>query len=250
MRIIISPAKTMNSSADSFFPESQPLFLNEAEKIKTVLQSFTPAQLKKLWGCSDTLLDLNVKRLEKMDLSKNLSAAIQSFDGIQYRHMAADVLELPQLHYLQQHLRILSAFYGILRPFDGVTPYRLDFEAPLALGGHPNLYSFWGSKLADQLASETDFILDLASNEYSKAVRNHLPEHVTMIKCVFAQLKNSRPVEKSTYCKIARGQMVRWLAENNITDPKDITAFDQLGYRFSPGYSRKFEYVFLQEPEK
>lgn len=249
MRIIISPTKTMNTDTDSFLPESRPVFLKEAETLKTALQALAPSQLQKLWKCSPKLLELNINRLKSMDLSRSLTPAIQAFDGLQFKYMAADVLEQPQLDYLQQHLRILSGLYGILRPFDGITPYRLDFEMPLSAAGHPDLYSFWGSRLADDLASQTDFILDLASAEYSKAVRAHLPENVVIVKCVFAQLKNDRPIEKGTYCKMARGQMVRWMAEHNITRAQDIPAFDQLGYRFSAAHSGPREYVFLKESQ-
>lgn len=250
MRIIISPAKKMKTDTDSFAPDSLPMFLKEAKQIQSALQSMTLCQLKSLWKCSDALVDLNAQRLEKMDLQAHLTPALIAYEGIQYQYMAPDVFDCDELHYIQEHLRILSGFYGLLRPFDGVVPYRLEMQAKLPLDGHKDLYSFWGKKLAIALADETDFILNLASSEYSRAVQPHLPPETRFITCRFAELINDKPIEKGTFCKMARGQMVRWLAENNIENPQDITAFDQMGYHFSPSHSGKQEYIFLKDSSK
>ena len=160
--------------------------------------------------------------------------------------MASGVFETGQLAYIRGHLRILSGFYGLLRPFDGVTPYRLEMRARLSVDGHRDLYGFWGSRLADQLAAEADLVLNLASKEYSRAVEPHLPPTVRFLTCTFGELKDGKVIEKGTVCKMARGQMVRWLAENNITAPEDIPAFDQLDYRYSPRHSTENHYVFIK----
>ena len=151
--------------------------------------------------------------------------------------MAPGVMEASHLDYLREHLRILSGFYGLLRPFDGVTPYRLEMQARLETDGCRDLYQFWGDRLARQLASETDLVLNLASKEYSRAVEPYLPETVRFITCTFGERKDGKVIEKGTMCKMARGQMVRWLAENSITDAAGIRAFDQLDYRFQPDLS-------------
>lgn len=246
MRIIISPAKKMNVDLDSFAPEGLPRFIGEAERLKTVLQSMTPRQLRALWKCNEAIAKLNVERLETMDLRRRLTPAILAYEGIQYRYMAPGVFETGHLAYIKEHLRILSGFYGLLRPFDGVTPYRLEMQARLSVDGGKDLYAFWGGKLAKQLASETDFVLNLASREYSRAVEPHLPASVRFLSCTFGELKEGRVMEKGTLCKMARGQMVRWLAENNITDPEDIRAFADLGYRFSPEHSTENNDVFIK----
>ena len=155
-------------------------------------------------------------------------------------------MEAAQLDYLREHLRILSGFYGLLRPFDGVTPYRLEMQARLSVDGCRDLYDFWGNALARQLASETDFVLNLASKEYSRAVEPHLPKSVRFLTCTFGEWKDGKVVEKGTMCKMARGQMVRWLAENKVTNWADIRAFDQLGYQFQPELSNGSHYVFLK----
>ena len=180
-----------------------------------------------------------------MDLRRSLTPAILAYEGIQYRYMAPGVMETAHLDYLREHLRILSGFYGLLRPFDGVVPYRLEMQARLAVDGCRDLYQFWGGRLARQLASETDLVLNLASKEYSKAVEAHLPKSVRWITCVFGEAEQGRVIEKGTRCKMARGQMVRWLAENRVTFPEELQAFDQLGYRFRQTVSEKNHSVFF-----
>lgn len=232
MRIIIAPAKKMVVDTDSFAVDGLPLFLEQTERLKAILQSMSPKGLQTLWKCSDSIARLNMERLESMDLHRNLTPAVLAYEGIQYRYMAPGVMEAPHLNYLREHLRILSGFYGMLRPFDGVTAYRLEMQAKLAVDGYRDLYHFWGDLLARQLASETDFILNLASREYSRAVETHLPQNVQFVTCIFGERQNSKIIEKGTRCKMARGQMVRWLAENQIKNPDDLRAFDQLGYQF------------------
>ena len=232
MRIIIAPAKKMVVDTDSFAVDSLPQFLEQTERLKAVLQGMSPEELQALWRCNDSIAKLNEERLEQMDLRRNLTPAILSYEGIQYRYMAPGVMEIAHLDYLRRHLRILSGFYGLLRPFDGVTPYRLEMQAKLQVDGCRDLYQFWGDRLAQQLASETDVVLNLASKEYSKAVEVYLPKTVRFVTCAFGEWKDGKVIEKGTKCKMARGQMVRWLAENQIKSPEDIRAFDQLGYRF------------------
>lgn len=246
MRIIISPAKKMVVDTDSFDLDGLPVFLEQTERLKTALQGMPPAELQALWKCNDAIAKLNIERLSAMDLRRQLTPAILSYEGIQYRYMAPGVMETAHLDYLREHLRILSGFYGLLRPFDGVTPYRLEMQAKLPVDGHRDLYDFWGDTLACQLASETDFVLNLASKEYSRAVEPHLPKSVLFLTCTFGEWKNGKVIEKGTMCKMARGQMVRWLAEDNVTSWADIRAFDQLGYRFQPELSNESHSVFLK----
>lgn len=245
MRIIISPAKRMNVDTDGLAPDALPRFLAETQQLKDTLQSMTAQELQALWSCNDAIAKLNVERLRDMDLRHNLTPAILSYEGIQYRYMAPGVFETTQFDYIREHLRILSGFYGLLRPFDGVTPYRLEMQAKLSVGDSKDLYGFWGGKLANCLAEESGLILDLASKEYSEAVRPHLPPTVRFLTCTFGERKNGKVIEKGTMCKMARGQMVRWLAENQITSPADIREFGELEYRFSPAESTEDHFVFI-----
>ena len=246
MRIIIAPAKKMVVDTDSFAVDGLPVFLEQTERLKAALQRMSPSELQALWKCNDAIAKLNTERLSAMDLRRRLPPAIVSYEGIQYQYMAPGVMETAQLDYLREHLLILSGFYGLLRPFDGVTPYRLEMQAKLSVGDCRDLYEFWGDTLARQLASETDFVLNLASKEYSRAVEPHLPKSVRFLTCTFGEHKDGKVIEKGTMCKMARGQMVRWLAENNVTSWADIRAFDQLGYRFQPELSSENHDVFLK----
>ena len=182
-----------------------------------------------------------------MDLTRHLTPADMSYEGIQYRYLAPGVMERRQLQFLQEHLRILSGFYGLLSPFQGVTPYRLEMGAKLQVDGAKNLYQFWGDKLSRRLSDESGFLLNLASAEYSRAVLPHLPARVRVLTCVFGQLQKGRVVEKGTLCKMARGEMVRYLSEEGITTPDGISAFQRLGYRFSREHSTASQFVFLHD---
>ena len=246
MRIIISPAKKMNVDTDSFAVEALPRFLADTERLKEAMRAMPERDLQTLWKCNDAIARLNVGRLREMDLRRGLTPAIVSYEGIQYRYMAPGVMETGQLDYLRDHLRILSGFYGLLRPFDGVTPYRLEMQARLSVAGAKDLYAFWGGRLAEQLAAETSWVLNLASKEYSRAVEPHLPPGVRFLTCTFGERRDGRVLEKGTMCKMARGQMVRWLAENRIERPEDIRAFSDLEYRFDPELSAEDHFVFTK----
>ena len=246
MRIIISPAKKMNVDDDGFLPLTTPSFLAETERLREALQKLAPQELQKLWQCNDKIARENIQRLQEMDLQNNLTPAILAYDGIQYKYMAPAVMEKSSLAYLQEHLRILSGFYGILRPQDGVVPYRLEMQAKLAVDGKKNLYEFWQNKLADYLFSETSFILNLASKEYSKVIEPYLTGNISFISCIFGELKDGKVREKGTLCKMARGEMVRWLAENDIANGEEIKNFQGLDYAFAENYSTESNFVFIK----
>lgn len=243
MKIIISPAKKMNVDTDSLPIDSLPPFLPQTERLLSALQTMSPKELQSLWKCNDNLAQLNIERLKAMTLRQNLTPAILSYEGIQYRYIAPGVMATGQLEYLREHLRILSGFYGLLRPFDGVTPYRLEMQAKLSVGGAKDLYAFWGDSLAKHL--EGDWVLNLASKEYSKAVTPYLPES-SVLTCVFGEWLNGKVIEKGTMCKMARGQMVRWLAENGIEKAEKIREFADLEYRFDTELSTENTFVFIK----
>ena len=247
MRIIISPAKKMRADTDTLAHQDLPVFLERTQQILERLRGMSGDDLKRLWKCNDQIAQLNVQRLETMDLRRNLTPAIIAYEGIQYQYMAPDVFTQKEYAYVQEHLRILSGFYGVLRPLDGVALYRLEMQAKLSVGGAKDLYGFWDSTLAEAVLSETDCVVNLASKEYSMCVSRYLPAHKKMITCVFGEEKDGKVIEKGTMCKMARGEMVRFMAEHGVEDPEQIKAFDRLGYRYAPAYSDACSYVFLRE---
>lgn len=245
MRIIISPAKKMNADADSLPWRDLPIFLDRTEEIFAVLRTMSYDQLKKLWKCNDQITELNAERLHHMELRSRLTPALLAYEGIQYQYMAPHVFSQQEFDYVQEHLRILSGFYGVLRPFDGVTPYRLEMQAKLKIHESKDLYNYWNDSIAMHLFSEADCIINLASKEYSLCVSKYLPDSVRFLTCVFGEEKDGKIIEKGTMCKMARGEMVRFMAEHQITDPEQIKSFDRLNYRYSQERSDEHTYVFV-----
>ena len=247
MRIIISPAKKMNMDTDSLPIRALPRFLGRTEELLALLRAMSPEELKALWKCNDRLVRLNVGRLADMNLRSQLTPAILAYEGIQYQYMAPGVFTGEELEYVQEHLRILSGFYGVLRPFDGVLPYRLEMQARLKTPEGKDLYEFWGDTLAAEVFGETDCVVNLASREYSQCLSRYVPSGARFITCVFGERKDGKIVEKGTMCKMARGEMVRYLAENRAEDPEQMRDFDRLQYRFSPADSDGHTYTFIRE---
>ena len=237
----------MNTDIDSLPWRDLPPFLPEAEEILRKLRTLSAQELQKLWKCNDQLAALNIERLEHMDLRRQLTPAILSYEGIQYQYMAPSVFTNDEFAYVQEHLRILSGFYGVLKPFDGVAPYRLEMQAKLSVCDAKDLYSYWGNKLALHLFQETDCIVNLASKEYSQCVSKYLTKDIQFITCTLGQLKDGKILEKGTMCKMARGEMVRYMAEEQVTDPEQLKSFARLNYRYSEQHSDASNYVFLLE---
>ena len=142
MKIIISPAKKMNTDVDTLAPAGTPVFLKDTEHIMEWMRQLSYEEAKKLWGCNDKIARQNFERFRDMDLHRHLTPAILSYEGIQYQYMAPMVFEEDMFTYVQAHLRILSGFYGVLKPMDGVTPYRLEMQAKAKIGGTKDLINF------------------------------------------------------------------------------------------------------------
>jgi hypothetical protein len=185
-----------------------------------------------LWKCNDKIAEQNFGRLEQMSLYRNLTPAILSYEGIAFQYMAPTVFEKDQMEYIQAHLRILSAFYGVLKPMDGITPYRLEMQAKASIEGKRDLYDLWGERIYREVTADSGEIINLASKEYSRCVEKYLKPEDTFITVNFGEMDKGRFVTKATYAKMARGEMVRYMAENKIENPEKIKGFDRLGYVF------------------
>ncbi len=260
MKIIISPAKKMNIDTDTLECRSVPVYLEETAELLEWMRHLTFAQAKELWKCNDKIAEQNYRRFQEMNLEGNLTPAVTAYEGIQYQYMAPAVFGGAETDYIQSHLRILSGFYGVLKPFDGVVPYRLEMQAKASEAG--DLYKFWGDKLyrevteKDQKAAEgqpdheSSLIVNLASKEYSKCVEKYLTSEDIYLTVVFGELMDGKVKQKGTLAKMARGEMVRYLAENDVKDPEGIKGFDRLGYCFDEGHSSEREYVFLKKEQQ
>jgi len=248
MKIIVSPAKKMRDQEDFFEWDQLPVFVDQAREIKDYLNELSYEQLKELWQCNDKIARLNYQRLQNMDLRQGLVPALLAYEGLQYQYMAPQVFDTDQWAYVKEHLVILSGFYGCLRPTDGVVPYRLEMGAKprRPLKGHKNLYQYWGRRIYEELISGGSTIVNLASKEYSKAIEKYLEPADRMITCVFGTEIDGRVKVKATEAKMARGEMVRYLAEHQITDPTLMKGFSSLDYCFSAQHSSSDRYVFLK----
>lgn len=245
MKIIISPAKKMKIETDSFQMETKPVYLKETEKILKKMQSLSYEEAKAVWKCNDKLAQLNYERIQNMNLYEGLTPAIFSYEGLQYQHMSPLVFSDEAITYIKENLKILSGFYGVLSPFDGVTPYRLEMQSLLEVEGKKDLYEFWQDKLYQKVVDEDRVIINLASKEYSKIIEKYLKPEDRMITIIFGELSDGKVKQKGTFAKMARGEMVRYLAERNIKDPEQIKGFTQSGYRFSKEHSNEKNWVFL-----
>jgi cytoplasmic iron level regulating protein YaaA (DUF328/UPF0246 family) len=245
MKIIISPAKKMNEDTDSIEVTGMPGFINDAAILMHEMQSLSLSEGKALWKCNDKLAELNYKRYKDMALMRRLTPAVIAYEGLQYQHMAPKVLTTRALSYLSDHLRILSGFYGVLRPFDGVTPYRLEMQAKLSVKECKDLYDFWGDRLYHSLVDDDRIILNLASKEYSQCIEKYITPKDRFITIEFGELVEGKVKQKGTISKMARGGMVRFMAENNISDLNGLKDFQELGFAYSKELSSDSKYIFI-----
>jgi len=237
--MVISPAKSLQF--DKQLPTSiqtQPHFSGEAEKINSLLKKKSPKQLSQLMSISDKLAELNWERNQAFQLpesKENTRAAIYAFNGDVYQGLDAYTLADEKIDQMQNQLRILSGLYGLLKPLDGIQPYRLEMGTSFKVGVHKNLYSFWKDKITAQLNSEmesNELFVNLASNEYFSAVDSKML-NAEIISPQFKDFKNGKLKIISFFAKKARGMMARHLIENNASTLEDVLSFSSGGYAFN-----------------
>ena len=246
MRIIISPAKQMRVDTDTFACREIPVFPEKTKILMKYISGLSYEEQKKPWACNDRIAGENAERFRNMDLRKGLTPAILAYDGIQYTYMAPAVFEDGQFDYVQEHLRILSGFYGVVKPLDGVVPYRLEMQAKAKLPGFRNLYEFWGEDLYREVMDESRVLVNLASKEYSKCIEKYLMPGDRYITCIFGEPDGDKIVQKGVYAKMARGEMVRFMAGMQAETPEQMKDFSWSGYRFAEERSSETEYVFVR----
>ena len=254
MLIVISPAKTLDfETAPNTQSCSQPRFLSQSQQLIDELKDLSTADIASLMKLSDKLAALNMARFQIWQKPFNLDNAKQAllaFRGDVYTGLDADTLDEAGLEFAQQHLRILSGLYGVLRPLDLMQPYRLEMGTKFANKKGKDLYQFWGSQLRESIESELQdgVLINLASNEYFKALEAKKLK-ARIITPVFKDWKNDQYKIISFYAKKARGLMSRYIIDHKINLPENIKDFDSDGYRFSPEMSHADEWVFLRDHE-
>jgi uncharacterized protein len=254
MLMLLSPAKMMNFDPAPDAPKAtRPALAKDIAEIAEVAKKLKPAQLKKLMGISDKLVELNYQRLQALKTSGKPPGAKQAaltFAGDVYRGLDANSLAPADLEFAQNHLRILSGLYGLLRPLDAIQPYRLEMGSRLKNPRGSNLHAFWGPAIANELDKVVKTHVDptivcLASNEYAKGVdRNALNAPFIMFN--FKEVKDGKTRAMMIFVKQARGMMARWAIENRIEKASDLKKFKTGGYKFSKTLSSDDEWIFTR----
>ncbi|WP_010253776.1 peroxide stress protein YaaA [Myroides injenensis] len=255
MKILISPAKSLDYTTQ--VPTNittKPTFLKEAKVINEVLKSKTPMDLEELMKISSTLAELNWKRNQERTFTvkegdkADFRQAIFAFNGDVYTGLDAYSLKESQFDPLQEKVRILSGLYGMLKPFDGIEPYRLEMGTKMKVGVDNNLYEFWKPILANALNKELkqgEMVVNLASNEYFSAIDKKQLKG-TLIVPEFKELRDGKLKTISFYAKKARGMMVRFILDNNVEDIDGLKKFNIDGYGWSEGDSEGNNLVFTR----
>ena len=241
---IISPAKTFTNE-EVISSISLPIFQTKADQLIQHLSTYSPKELAQLYRSNESIALTNYQRFQDWD-AMQMSPALLCYNGLQFKAMQADVMTEAMWHYLTEHLRILSALYGVLRPFDAIKPYRLDFNCQLQLDSSSSLYDFWDEKVAQALSLDGGTLLNLASAEFSKLVLPYLDRSkVQVIDFDFYKydVEKERYYQPATLAKQARGAMVRFLAEKEVSDPTELKAFQELGLSFDAERSSTTHYV-------
>lgn len=233
--MIISPAKSLDFETPAQTKKhTDPIFADETKKLLAEMKKLSPKQLGKLMDISPKLSELNYERFQNFNRQPK-KQAILAFDGDVYAGLQAIDFTEKDLEFAQEHLRILSGLYGLLRPLDLIQAYRLEMGTELK----PNLYKFWDDKLTKELGD--DVIINLASVEYFSAIK---PKNVINIH--FKEMKKGKPVVVALFAKKARGMMARYAIKNRINKPENLKKFNDGDYKFSKDLSNDANFVFIR----
>ncbi len=255
MLILISPAKTLDFETPvKTRTATQPDFLEQSAALVSELQALTPDRISSLMHISEKLGALNYERFMDWQTpftKDNAKQAALAFKGDVYTGLEAETFSAGEWKFAQQHLRILSGLYGVLRPLDLIQPYRLEMGTKFANPRGKDLYEFWGQSITDNLNAQikrlkTGTVLNLASNEYFKAVHKR-DLHADVIAPVFKDLKNGKYKIISFYAKKARGQMAAWVIRKGITDPKQLQKYRIAGYSYCADMSTPAAPAFIRD---
>jgi len=252
MKILLSPAKSLDFEKQLIAKEcSQPQFLKDAQPLVNTMRRKSLKALKEIMHISDKLVSLNKQRFMDFETpftSENAKPAIGVFAGDVYQGLDVASWSADDLEFSQDQLRILSGLYGILRPLDLMQAYRLEMGTSLSFRKKKNLYQYWGTKLTDSLNQELkkdDFVVNLASNEYAKAIQFKNIE-APVYTANFKEYKDTKLTFVSFNAKRARGLMTKWLIQNRISDPKQMFKFNLDRYKLDAALSSDTELIFTR----
>lgn len=255
MLIVISPAKTLDyESAPKTKTFTTPDYLKQSQQLINRLRNFSSLDISDLMKVSAKIAGLNFDRYEswkKPFTLKNAKQSILAFKGDVYTGLDAESFKADDFKFAQNHLRVLSGLYGLLRPLDLMQPYRLEMSTRLKTDYGKNLYEFWGSEITDGLNKQlkkikSDYLINLASNEYFKAVK---PKELNaeIITPAFKEFKNGDYKMIGIYAKKARGMLSRYIIQNKLSSPEELKSFNEDGYRFNKTLSKGNDFVFTRK---
>lgn len=252
MKILLSPAKSLDYKSDlPTLKTSEGCFLSEAQYLNSILKEKSPKELSELMNISSSLGELNYQRNNSWSLpfsQENARQSIYAFSGDVYRGLDSYTVEEGKIDFMQNSVRIISGLYGLLKPLDLIQPYRLEMGTKMPVDDNKNLYEFWRQKITKQLnneLSDNEPVLNLASNEYFKAIDSKVVK-TDIYTANFKQLKNGEYKTIAIFSKKARGMMTRFIIDNNITDINDLKSFNYDGYFFHESLSSKKEFIFTR----
>ncbi len=245
MQVILSPAKNMRRCTRSDLILRKPMFRAQTERLAECLRQYSHFELESLMKINPKLALQTYLNYQDFAWEHEGMPALLAYDGLVFKNLQAETLDDSQYRYADDHVRILSAFYGMLRPCDSIMPYRLELICPLKIDGK-NLYQFWGDTVYRQLFADGMPVLNLASAEYSKLVQPWLQPKDRMITIEFRTMQKGRLRTITTSAKMARGQMTRWIVCNQIEQPRDLLQFCWDGYTYEQTLSTADTYVFVQ----
>ena len=237
MKVILSPAKKLNEKSCDVKALSNISFSDDSKILVDELKDFSSDQLISLMSVSSNIANLNKERFNTWEYpfdDTNSKPAVFMFDGAVYSELDVQTLSKDDLDYLQENLRIISGLYGLLKPLDKIMPYRLEMGTKLQINGYKNLYEFWGEKITNHLKediSDDDVIVNLASNEYSKAI--NLKSFKNVVTPVFKDFKNGKSKVISFFAKKARGSFARFVIQEKPKKIDELLNFNGLGYQFT-----------------
>ncbi|HEY9019097.1 MAG TPA: peroxide stress protein YaaA [Paracoccaceae bacterium] len=250
MLITVSPAKKLDMTEVAGVTPTRPDFGTDADRLARIARNLSVKDLQKLMGISESLAKLNADRFRDFGGMEEKPAAL-AFAGDTYQGLEAGSLDADEMAFAQDHLRILSGLYGVLRPLDAIQPYRLEMGSRLKTPRGATLYDYWGPRISEALNAQaevlgTDTLINCASQEYFGAVdlSTLRPQVITP---VFLEEKNGEAKIVSFYAKKARGAMARFIIQRRLTSPEGIKDFDSGGYAFRPDLSEGDRWVFLRE---
>ena len=254
MLTLLSPAKTLDLDTPAFSTHTQPEFLKSAQLLNTELRDYSVTKLQKLMGLSEKLATLNVNRNQAWKppfTTQNARSAIRAFQGEVYVRLDAKTFTQADLAFAQDHLRILSGLYGLLRPLDLMQAYRLEMGTSLKTEAGKGLYAFWGDSITqslnNSLAEEKNpVVINLASNEYSKAITRKTLS-AQLITPVFKEKKGDGYKVIAILAKRARGLMARHIIKKKLKTPAGLKKFSTDGYAYQPSLSTETEWVFTRD---